>query len=267
MKKALLAVLCASAALGAVALARPPEAVYLRDMTWPEVRAAIRAGKTAVIVPTAGIEQNGPHMILGKHGYVVRHAAGRIARALGDAVVAPVVDYVPEGGIDPASGHMAFPGTISIPDRVFGDILEFAARSFRAHGFRIIYFLGDSAGNQAAQARVAAKLDAAWRAGGVRVIHVGAYYAANGQTAWLKEQGFSDAQIGSHAGIRDTSELMAVNLGGVRPAFLRPRSGLRSEPSGVDGDPALATAATGERMLSLKVEAAVRQIRRERTGR
>jgi creatinine amidohydrolase/Fe(II)-dependent formamide hydrolase-like protein len=223
-----------------------PRTVYLEEMTWVEVREALARGKTTVIIPTGGVEQNGPHMILGKHNYIVRRTAGAIAERLGDALVAPVMAYVPEGEIDPPSGHMAYAGTLSIPEPVFSAVLEHTALSLRAHGFTTIAFVGDSAGNQATQANVAARLSEAWSGDDVTVLHVGDYYAANGQVEWLEAEGESAATIGRHAGIRDTSELMAVYPGGIR---------------GVSGDPRRASAERGEALLRLKVDAAVRQIR------
>jgi len=77
--------------------AQVPETVFLEELTWPEVRDAIQAGKTTVLIATGGTEQNGPHMVLGKHNFIVKHTAEQIARRLGDALVAPVVAYVPEG--------------------------------------------------------------------------------------------------------------------------------------------------------------------------
>lgn len=252
--------------LAAANLPRPltaplPAGVYMEEMTWVEVREALRRGKTIAIVPTGGVEQNGPHMVLGKHNYIVRFAAGRIAEALGDALVAPVVAFVPEGRIDPPSGHMGYPGTLSVPDDVFAAILEHMARSLRAHGFETILFLGDSSGNQAPQAAVAERLNAEWAGQGVTVIHVGDYYGANGQTEWLLGQGESAATIGRHAGIRDTSELMAVFPEGVRRDRLATDGGRYGEPTGVSGDPARASAERGAALLRLKVEAAVRQLR------
>ena len=238
-----------------------PPTVFLEEMTWVEVREALARGKTTVIVPTGGVEQNGPHMVLGKHNYIVRRAAGAIAERLGDALVAPVMAYVPEGEIDPPSGHMAYAGTLSIPEPVFAAVLEHTARSLRAHGFTTIAFVGDSAGNQEAQAGVAAALSETWAGEGVTVLHVGDYYAANGQMAWLKAEGESEATIGHHAGIRDTSELMATYPGGIRPERLQRDGGRASEATGVSGDPRRASAERGEALLTLKIEAAVRQIR------
>jgi creatinine amidohydrolase/Fe(II)-dependent formamide hydrolase-like protein len=89
-----------------------------------EVRDAIVAGKTTVIIPTGGTEQNGPHMALGKHNYLVKYKAGEIAMTLGNALVAPVIAYVPEGDINPPTGHMRFAGTVTLPQDVFSKVLD-----------------------------------------------------------------------------------------------------------------------------------------------
>src|SRR6266571_5002696 len=128
--------------------AQAPDTVFLEELTWPEVRDLIRAGKTTIILPTGGTEQNGPHMALGKHNTRVRVNAEAIARRLGNALVAPVLAYVPEGRVEPPTGHMRYAGTITLPDPWFEKVLEFAARSFKAHGFRDIVFIGDSGENQ-----------------------------------------------------------------------------------------------------------------------
>src|ERR1700687_2642717 len=118
-----------------------PDTVEIADMTWVEVRSAIARGYTTVIVPTGGIEQNGPHMILGKHDYIVRYTAERIATQLGHSRVAPVVSFVPEGDYDPPTGNMRFPGTIGVSDAAFSQVLEGIARSLKAAGFKTICFI------------------------------------------------------------------------------------------------------------------------------
>ena len=55
-----------------------PDSVFLEDLTWVEVRDAIAAGKTTVIIPTGGTEQNGPRMALGKHNYLVITRGGEM---------------------------------------------------------------------------------------------------------------------------------------------------------------------------------------------
>jgi creatinine amidohydrolase/Fe(II)-dependent formamide hydrolase-like protein len=234
---------------------------HLEELTWPEVRALMADGYRTAILPTGGVEQNGPHMVLGKHNYIVRHTAERVARARGNTLVAPVIAYVPEGDADRRTGHMAFPGTMSVPENVFAATLEAAARSLRAHGFTAILFLGDSYGNQPAQRAVAKRLDAEWKKQGVRVMHVGDYYAGNGQVEWLRARGENNETIGGHAGIRDTSELLTIYPGGIRPDRVRPHTAPGMANSGINGDPTRASAERGRVMLQLKVDAALRQIR------
>ena len=153
------------------------------------MRDAIKAGKTTIIFPTGGTEQNGPHMVLGKHNFIVKHAAEQIARRLGNALVAPVLAYVPEGDIDPPSGHMRYPGTISLPDDVFSKVTEYAARSFRANGFKDIVLIGDSGGNQKALQSVASSLNKEWAKTDVRVHFVSEYYNESPFREWLQGQG------------------------------------------------------------------------------
>jgi len=234
--------------------------IKLEEMTWTEVRDRVAAGWTTVIVPTGGTEQNGPHATLGKHNRIVNYTSGQVARRLGKTLVAPVMAYVPEGDVEPPTGHMAKHGTLTLDEETFERVLEQTARSLERHGFRTICFLGDSLGNQGAQERVAGRLNAEWRQKGVQVIHVGDYYAANGQTQWLMKQGETEAAIGGHAGIRDTSELMYVDETSVRWEKRLPNGGSDFETSGVDGDPTRATRQRGKILLELKIKAAIRQI-------
>lgn len=235
--------------------------VNLQDLTWTEVARALSEGYDTVIIPTGGTEQNGPHVILGKHNYIVAATAELIAQELGNALVAPVIAYVPEGryGADPTL-HMRFPGTISVREEVFTALLEDTARSLATHGFKRIIFIGDSGWNQPAQQSVADALSEEWARLGIRVLQISDYYAANGQTEWLTERGYSLGEIGSHAGIRDTSEMLATRPEGVHMRFVPAPDGTET---GYSGAPSLASQAIGEKMIALKVQAALSQIARE----
>ncbi len=233
--------------------------VRLEHMTWVEVRDALKAGKTTMIIPTGGTEQNGPHMVLGKHNFIVAHTARRVADQLGNALVAPVLAYVPEGDIATRQGHMAFPGTISVHEKVFAAVLEATAESFRAHGFETIVFLGDSGGNQRAQDFVAGKLTKAWKSWVGRstaVFNARQYYGGNGGHALLTSQGETPETIGSHAGIRDTSELLVVYPEGVDLSLAR-----KSDGEGSSGQPGRASVERGQALLQAKIEAAVQEIK------
>jgi creatinine amidohydrolase/Fe(II)-dependent formamide hydrolase-like protein len=241
-------------------LAGAPDSVFLEELTWTEVRDAIRSGRTTVILPTGGTEQNGPHMALGKHNVRVRALSERIARALGNALVAPVLAYVPEGGIRPPTGHMRFPGTITVPDEVFERTLEWAARSFRLHGFRDVVLLGDHGANQAGQRAVAARLNREWAAGGVRVHAVAEYYRA-GEAEFpqlLRARGYREEELGRHAGLTDTALMMAVDPRLVRSDLAR---GGPAAGDGVAGDPRRATAELGRLGVELIVSRTVEAIR------
>src|SRR5258705_7843131 len=132
------------------ARAQRPDTVFFENLTFDEIRDLIRGGAKNVIVATGGTEDNGPHMVLGKHNFVVTYTADKIARALGNTLVAPVIAYVPEGDWSPATGHMQKPGSMSLPDdNGYTDLLEAAANSMKGSGFKNIIFIGDSGGNQA----------------------------------------------------------------------------------------------------------------------
>ena len=185
-------------------------------------------------------------MALGKHNRRVKLLSERIADSLGNAVVAPVIAYVPEGNLSPPSGHMRFPGTISVPEAAFEQILEYAARSFRVHGFKDIVFLGDHGGYQANERNVANKLNREWAASNVRVHAVAQYYDTT-QIEFvqiLKGQGFTLSEIGTHAGLNDTSLTLALDPSFVREDRLSAGSKF-GVTDGVYGDPSKSTARLG----------------------
>jgi len=243
--------------------AAAPATVFLGELTWTELRAEIAAGKTTIIVPIGGTEQNGPHMTLGKHNARVTALAQRIAQALGNALVAPTVAYVPEGAVSPPSAHMRFPGTITIPEATFEKVLEYAARSFRQAGFRDIVLIGDHGDYRKSLKAVADRLDREWASTPARVHAIDEYYVASeplfAQT--LKRQGYSDKEIGTHAGLADTSLALAIDPRLVRADRLHSPEPLgRSE--GVYGDPRRATAELGQPGIDLIVKTTVEAIRR-----
>jgi creatinine amidohydrolase/Fe(II)-dependent formamide hydrolase-like protein len=245
--------------LTAALAAQTPDTVHLEELTWTEVRDLLKAGTTTIIVPTGGTEQNGPHMILGKHNFRIRHNAGLIARKLGKTLVAPVMAYVPEGDINPPTGHMRFPGTITLPDEYFRKVLEYAARSLAQHGFKDIIFIGDSGPNQPGMKAVAGQLNQEWAGKAARVHFIPGYYRGNGFEEWLAKQGETKEAIGTHAGIHDTSLLLAVDPKLVRKDKLANNGGFPN--SGVAGNPTRASEAYGKAGLDMIVEFTAARIR------
>jgi creatinine amidohydrolase/Fe(II)-dependent formamide hydrolase-like protein len=178
-------------------------------------------------------------------------------------VVAPVVAYVPEGRIDPASQHMRWAGTISVPEPAFEALLTAAARSLRKHGFCHVVLLGDHGGYRASLDRVAAAVGKEWaRSSPCRVHTLPEYYRASQSDfgAWLKDRGFAADEIGTHAGLADTALALAVDPGLVRMdvAAARPRGAAND---GVAGDPRRATAALGRAGIEHIVDVTVTAVR------
>jgi len=244
------------------AFGQAPGTVLLEELSWTELRDLIKAGKTTVIIPTGGVEQNGPHMALGKHDVRVKALSEKIARALDDTLVAPVVAYVPEGAVSPPTGHMRFPGTITVPDGIFQGVLESSARSLGRHGFRNIVFLGDHGSTRSGQKAVAARLTREWAGTGVRVHAVDEYYQASAVefAQLLRARGFLDGAADGHAGLADTSLMLAIDARLVRPERLRPGTGPHGD--GVVGDPSRASAELGQLGVELIVKRTVEAIRR-----
>jgi len=257
-----------ASSIGTAAAAPAPDSVVLDELTSPEVAMRIAGGTTTVIVPIGGTEQSGPYVTLGKHNARAQILSERIARALGDTLVAPVMAYVPEGSIEPPSAHMRFAGTISVPEPAFEAVLEGAARSLRRHGFRTIVLLGDHGGYQKSLGAVAARLDREWAATPVRVFAVSAYYraAGTGFAAILAKRGFSAAEIGEHAGLADTSLTLALAPQLVRSEQLR-GAPPPSVAQGVAGDPRRSSADLGQLGVDAIVADTVAAIRTARAPR
>jgi creatinine amidohydrolase/Fe(II)-dependent formamide hydrolase-like protein len=255
--------------LPALALAAPPPAsVMLEELSWTELRDRIAGGARTVLVPLGGTEQSGPHLALGKHNLRVRWLAERIAQRLGDAVVAPVLAYVPEGRISPPASHMRWPGTLSIPEPAFEAVLAATVRSLRAHGLCDVFFLGDHGGYSASLERVAQALNREAASGAnCRVHALPEYYraATDGFGAVLHARGYSADEVGTHAGLADTALTLATAPALVRMdvAQARPRG---AQGDGVSGDPRRASAELGRLGTDLIVEQSVAAIRQQRLG-
>lgn len=169
------------------------QTVFIEEMTWMDVRDALAAGKTTAIITTGGIEPNGPWLVTGKHNYVNRANCEAIARKLGNALCAPNIEFVPEGAIEPPSGHMTSPGTISLREETFRALLTDVAHSLKMHGFKNIIFIGDSGGNQAGQRAVAEELNKKF-GGDAVVAHVQEYYTYAVVSEHMGKQGLKEGE-------------------------------------------------------------------------
>jgi creatinine amidohydrolase/Fe(II)-dependent formamide hydrolase-like protein len=235
--------------------------VFLEELTWPELQQRVAAGATTAIVPKGGTEQNGPHMALGKHNFVVREAARRIATRLGNALVAPVLPVVPEGSPDQPNGNLRFPGTLALGEETFERTLRDIAASLARSGFKLILFLGDHGQSLPVQEKIADSLSNKWAGRGIRAMNVSAYYSPEAQDAQLVRDGVPKAELGDHAGIADTAQLLAVKPEAVRTKLAVPERWKGLPASGATGRPDRATAEMGKKLLGQRVKDALAQIR------
>ena len=148
------------------------DSVWMEQLTWMEVRDAIKAGKTTALVLTGGVESNGPHLATGKHNYVLTVMGEAIARKLGNALVAPIVTMEPGR---PDSDRVA-PGSVFLSPETYEAVLTDMALSLKSMGFTNVVFLGDSGGNQTAMKNTAAKLNARFNGTPARFHFIPEYY-------------------------------------------------------------------------------------------
>jgi creatinine amidohydrolase/Fe(II)-dependent formamide hydrolase-like protein len=256
------------ALIASLAIAQKKSPVDFEMMTWPEVKAALAAGKTTALVYNGGTEQRGPQNVNGGHTLMGHATVVAIAEKLGNAIAAPVMPF----SVNRASA--ALPGTIGLTGPLFAQLNEQVAEQLIITGFKNVVLMGDHGGGQNELKEVAAKLDAKHAANGSHVYFCDEVYdKANGDfDKWLVANGYPSS---SHAGIPDTSEMMylGADKGWVRPAEIpnalgdpvRQR-GTPADPNakrvnnGITGDARRSTAELGKKLFDMKVDYAVKQI-------
>ena len=231
--------------------------IWIEEMTWVEIRDALAEGKRTAIVPTGGIEQNGPYVAMGKHNYVLEGMCERIARTLGDALCAPIIKLVPEGGINPPTGHMRYSGTLSVRQETFEAILEDVGRSLHQHGFDWVVFIGDSGGNQTGMQNAANLLNAEW--GTDKVLIIPEFYDNAGVQQHMENTfGIFEESEGWHDNYWLSAMQAAVDPETVRYEE-RVQSG-RASINGVSLVPLGRTIAVGEELMRWRTDQTVTAI-------
>ena len=188
------------------------QSYWLEELTWMEIRDLIADGTTTIIIPTGGIEENGPYLATGKHNLILEATCPEIADKLGNALCAPIVKFVPEGNIDPPSGSMLFPGTISLTQATYEALLLDISSSLKQSGFTDIVLIGDSGGNQSGMANVAAKLTESWNSESARIHFVREFY----DPGWEATEQYTERELGiaesRHDGYHDDIWVTAMMM-------------------------------------------------------
>jgi creatinine amidohydrolase/Fe(II)-dependent formamide hydrolase-like protein len=256
-------------AAGGAAMAQQEAQVEIELLTYPEIYAAIHEqGKTTVLVVNGGIEQRGPHAVLGGHSLTAGPQAVDIARKLGNALVAPVMPFSIAGRhLNPNT-----PGSVNIPGPIFAAVNEAIVDSMVVNGFKNIVLMGEHGGGQKELEEVARKTDAKYSPQGVHVFFCGDFYEKT-QSEFQQWVIANHLPPSTHGGIPDTSLMMY--LGG--DAWVRKDKMVAGDPwlppgtprdpntplvnNGVIGDPRPSTPEMGKRYFDMKTKNAVAQIR------
>jgi creatinine amidohydrolase/Fe(II)-dependent formamide hydrolase-like protein len=244
------------------------DTVFLEEMTAGEIAAVLRDGFNSVIVATGGLEQNDPNVATGKHNYVLRVTADAIARKHGKMLVSSIVQFVPEGEISPPTDHMNFPGKISLQQETFEALLADICSSLRQHGFRNIFLIGDSGGNQTGMRNAAKALNNKWAGGPARVLYIPEYYSEDiWSFDYLKQLGYTqrpDEATASRNNIHTDlhyESIMAV----VDPQLVRAEARLRTgkyEVHGVEMESTSELIALGRTLAEYRADITVRAMRK-----
>jgi creatinine amidohydrolase len=234
---------------------------FIEELTWMEVRDALKAGKNTAIVAAGGIEQNGPYVVTGKHNVVLRATTRAIAEKLGDALIAPIVGFVPEGDFDPPTDHLKYPGTIGVTEDTFRRLLSDICSSLRVTGFRHIVLIGDHGPDQDGLEQVAADLTAKWEGGKTDIHYIRDYYDEDdGVAAWLARQGVKEADEGLHDSFMMEAQMMVVD-----PSTVRMKERLAAGKfiiNGVELSPPEKTIEWGRKIVDYRAERTVKAIRK-----
>lgn len=240
---------------------RPPS-LWTEELTSPEIGAAIGAGFTSVIVPTGGVEENGPYLATGKHNLILEALCPAIAERLGDALCAPIVKFVPEGDIDPPTGLMRYPGTISVRQSTYVELLDDIISSLKQAGFSDLILIGDSGGNQRGLETVAARLNERWGRD-ARVHYISAFYSPG----WEAVEHYTQEELGvsetTHDGFHDdiwVTAMMAVT----DPEQIRYAERVAAGTASINGvalSPLDRTLALGQQMIAFRADFTARAIR------
>lgn len=243
--------------------------VLFSELRWPELK-DLAVEKTIVIVPVAAIEQHGPHLPVATDSMLAREVARRAAEISAKSVPTLVTECIWSGL---SEHHMAFGGTLTLDFQGFLQVIGGVVRSLHRHGFLKICLLNAHGGNVAALQTVVEELT---RELGLKLVTA---------TYWMLGARELAVHLERQKGIRhaceaETSMMMAIAPDLVDPSRFEeaacpdPRdtddaahdgayrwvSFTKRTPSGAIGDPRVATAEKGERLLSTAASAVAKKL-------
>jgi creatinine amidohydrolase len=236
------------------------DTVLLEELTWPQVQERLSRGVRTVVIVAASIEQHGPHLPLVTDTAIGLVVGERLARTLGNALLAPP--------IRPACSdhHLAFPGSLSVPQDVFIETVVAYVRSLAPHGFETFVLFSSHGGNFAPLEAAGKRLQQEFGGKGVRIVTFAGLPALQDMMRVMvgtaAEMGAPQDVDAIHADVTETSIMMArypllVAADRLEPGYLGRieaqeifTRGMRAiTPNGVFGDPRRASPEIGNAVI------------------
>ncbi len=233
----------------------------LERMTWPEARRAALNGGRVVLIPVGAIEQHGPHLPVDLDNRIVTWLCDEAARRRPDLIMSvPPIHY----GFN--EHNMGFPGTISVEVENFVNYVYDVCRSFVRQGHTRIVLINGHGSNSMPCALVARKVVnnsedalaaainhwslAADLAAKIRESGKGGMaHACEYETSWYLFMDPDNVQMDKAVPdiIQHQSDFVWVDImSGDGPVALIDDWSRLSNGSGVEGDPATASAEKGK---------------------
>ena len=253
--------------------ARPIDAVtslWIEELTWMEIRDAIRAGSTTALILTGGVEANGPHLASGKHNYSNKLMGASVAQALGQTLIAPLVTLEPGR---PSGAVMIGNTGPMVSQETYIAWLTDMGDSLRGMGFTEVYFLGDSGGNRRGMQAAADALNGKYNGDPTRFHHVPEFYNHDKVRQYIQETlgipeqmeySASQGSDGIHEELSIASIMSVIDPTSIRFAQ-RVKAG-RASINGISLEPLSQTQELGRKLIEFRTGITVEAIQALRAG-
>jgi creatinine amidohydrolase len=235
----------------------PLRGVLLEELTWQEAEGVLTPEAVVVIPLGASLKEHGPHLKLKNDWTMAEYLRRRVTQAA-DVILTPTLDH----HFYPA--FVEYPGSVSLRLETARDLVVDVARSLARYGPRRFYVLNTGVSTVHALGPAAEAL----AAGGILLTYTVLRSALGPvQDEIMTQEG------GTHADEIETSMMLYIDPASVDmaravkdycpgrgPLTRDPRGAGTYSPTGVWGDPTLATREKGERVVEAYVAALLRDI-------
>jgi creatinine amidohydrolase len=240
------------------------------SLRWVDIDSLDKSNKV-VVCPIASLEQHGHHLPLLTDTFLVTEVARRAHAVVGDQML-----LTPTLWVGASDHHLDYPGTVSVPYRLYIDLIKAMLRCFLQAGFQKILFLNGHGGNVAPGETAIYELATEREDCDGAYVVLGSYWTIAAEAMAAERHGMGTPNL-THACEYETSMMLAIderlvtlgaakghatNLLGLPKGVASAGRFRRMTATGAMGQPELATAAKGESLLAAIEGEVVSLIRR-----